>query len=111
MPRRYARYLPEYESLNQISTAGSMLLGVGMVLCAAVLIHALLRGKKAPRNPWGAATLEWACSSPPISHNFHTTPTAGDPYDYDDFDFDRESGGYARRPAAAKQPELESVAT
>ncbi len=32
-------------------------------------------------NPWGGATLEWTCSSPPPLANFEQTPTVGDPYD------------------------------
>ena len=28
-------------------------------------IRSLINGPKAPANPWGAATLEWKCSSPP----------------------------------------------
>ncbi len=47
-------------------------------------IWGFLYGKKAPQNPWGAATLEWThASSPPDPHNFHHTPlvTRG-PYDF-----------------------------
>ena len=44
----------------------------------------LWKGKKAPANPWGAATLEWTnTTSPPDPHNFTRTPlvTRG-PYDF-----------------------------
>ena len=29
------------------------------------------KGKKAPKNPWGAVSLEWETATPPIEHNFH----------------------------------------
>ncbi len=83
MPRRYHDYLPAFESLNQISTVGSWLIGTGFVIVLGALLHSLVAGKKAPDNPWGAKTLEWTTSSPPPHENFHKTPvvTAG-PYEY-----------------------------
>ena len=100
MPRRYARYETEFQSLHQVSTSGAMVLGVGLSLCGGVLAHSLIRGKRAPDNPWGAATLEWQCSSPPPQHNFETTPVAIYPYDFAEFKFESESEGYVRRPVA-----------
>lgn len=83
MPRRYFDYLPEYASLNRISTIGSWLIATGFLISLGVIIHGLLRGKKAPANPWGAKTLEWTVASPPTHHNFDVEPviTAG-PYEY-----------------------------
>lgn len=84
MPRRYADYLPEFHNLHLISTLGSYVLAVGLFLCAGNLIWSIFKGKKAPANPWGAASLEWThASSPPIEHNFVRTPivTRG-PYDF-----------------------------
>lgn len=94
MPRRYAAYKPEFAFLHQMSTCGFFLLGVGLFLAAGVLIYSLFRGKKAPNNPWGAATLEWKCCSPPTHHNFEIQPWTGSPYVYDDFVFDPDEGGY-----------------
>jgi len=94
MPRRYARYLPEFQFLHQMSTIGALLLAVGLFLAAAVLMYALFKGKRAPANPWGGASLEWTCSSPPPPHNFDTTPTAGDPYDYRATRYSVEEEGY-----------------
>src|SRR5690606_34125524 len=82
MPRRYARYEPEFTWLHQMSTIGSLLLGLGLLVAAAVLVLSLIRGRRAPANPWGAATMEWRCSSPPPHHNFDTPPPVTDPYDY-----------------------------
>ena len=98
MPRRYARYEAEYQGLHQVSTTGAMVLGVGLFLCAGVLAYSLWRGKRAPANPWGAATLEWQCSSPPPLHNFEDTPAAPYAYDYSDLVYDDDEGGYVRIP-------------
>ena len=84
MPRRYFSYLDEYTTLHQLSTIGSYILGVGLFLILGYAMHSLFRGKKAPNNPWGAATLEWThTTSPPEPHNFKRTPlvTRG-PYDF-----------------------------
>ncbi|TWT36959.1 cytochrome c oxidase subunit 1 [Posidoniimonas corsicana] len=111
MPRRYASYKPEFEGLHQLSTFGSYLLGAGLTLAALVLVHSLFRGRKAPDNPWGAATLEWKCCSPPTHHNFEVNPLMGSPYVYDNFVEDPNGDGYyevlpdfKREAAPAEQP-------
>lgn len=83
MPRRYYDYLPAYESLNRVSTIGSYMIGLGFVIALYAIIQGLLKGEKAPANPWGAKTLEWTTASPPPHDNFEKTPivTAG-PYEY-----------------------------
>ena len=83
MPRRYYDYLPEYESLNKISSIGAWTIGVGFLVGLGVILHAIKRGKIAGPNPWGAKTLEWTAPSPPPHENFHVQPvvTAG-PYEY-----------------------------
>ncbi|MEQ1875928.1 MAG: cytochrome c oxidase subunit I [Bdellovibrionia bacterium] len=83
MPRRYWDYLPEYQSLNMISTSGSWLIGVGFLIGFVTILTGLLKGEKAASNPWGAKTLEWTLPSPPIHENFKTTPTiTAGPYEY-----------------------------
>lgn len=83
MPRRYFDYIPAYEPLNRISTMGSWLIGIGFLISLYTIINGLLKGVKAPANPWGGKTLEWQTASPPIVHNFDHDPvvTAG-PYEY-----------------------------
>ncbi len=84
MPRRYYSYPAKYEGLHEISTAGSIILGVGMLIMAIYLISSLFRGKPAPANPWNALTLEWQTESPPPAANFAVTPTVTHGfYDYD----------------------------
>ncbi|MEW6250636.1 MAG: cytochrome c oxidase subunit I [Planctomycetota bacterium] len=106
MPRRYFDYEkllaqhPEFTWLHQLSTVGSFLMAVGFVVIAVYLLHGLFRGRRAPANPWGGATLEWACASPPPQDNFAQPPVAGDPYDYSGLAYQSEADGYARvRPA------------
>lgn len=94
MPRRYARYLPEFQPLHQMSTIGAFVLALGLFLAAGVLLYAIFKGRRAPANPWGSPSLEWTCSSPPPAHNFDTTPTAGDPYDYSVNRYSAEEEGY-----------------
>ena len=84
MPRRYANYVDEFQTLHQLSSLGSLLLLVGFLVHLFVFVQSLLSGDKAPANPWGGLTLEWECESPPIEHNFHHEPvlTHG-PYDFE----------------------------
>lgn len=96
MPRRYATYDPEFQSLHVMSTAGSLILGVGLFIALGVLIASLLKGKRAPANPWGGATLEWCCTSPPPFYNFEQPPVVGDPYDFDNIEWDAESERYVK---------------
>ena len=86
MPRRYHAYAPEFQVLNVLSTAGATVLAVGYVLPMIYLTWSLFYGRKAGNNPWGAAGLEWATTSPPPLENFHDTPVVTwDAYDYPAF--------------------------
>jgi cytochrome c oxidase subunit 1 len=78
MPRRYATYQPSdgFTWLNQLSTTGSMLLGISMLpFLYNVYITARSAPKVAVNDPWGyGRSLEWATSCPPPRHNFTTIP-------------------------------------
>lgn len=83
MPRRYYDYLPEFASLQFISTVGSWILAATIFFIVGYLIHAMFKGKKATSNPWGGVTLEWHIASPPPMENFHTIPNIKhEPYDF-----------------------------
>jgi cytochrome c oxidase subunit 1 len=75
MPRRYYSYLPQFTTLQRISTIGAYIMVGGIALMFANLAHGFLRGKKAPQNPWDAATLEWQIPSPAPAENFEEVPT------------------------------------
>ncbi len=74
-PRRYFDYLPEFQTLHVISTIGAWLMLITITLIVWNLVHALIKGEKAPANPWGGVTLEWQTSSPPPLENFEEIPT------------------------------------
>jgi cytochrome c oxidase subunit 1 len=83
MPRRYFSYPEQFLAPHVVSTIGAYLMGLGFLLVAANLVWSLVAGRRAPANPWGGATLEWATTSPPPEYNFHEPPrTVGDPYDF-----------------------------
>ncbi|MCU0410902.1 MAG: cbb3-type cytochrome c oxidase subunit I [Bacteroidetes bacterium] len=92
MPRRYYDYLPEYTIYHQISTVGSWVLALGLLVMVVNLIVALRKGAKASANPWGSKTLEWTVASPPPMENFHEIPvvTKG-PYDYSEYERPHET--------------------
>ena len=76
MPRRIYTYSPELglDNLNFVSTIGSLLLGVAVLIFVFNVLWTRRRGEKANNNPWGGATLEWAVSSPPPVYNFPILP-------------------------------------
>jgi cytochrome c oxidase subunit I+III len=82
MPRRVYTYLPGlgWDTLNLLSTIGSYILGLGVLLFVLNVINSLRKVRKAPDNPWGAGTLEWATASPPQPYNFATLPVVKSRY-------------------------------
>lgn len=76
MPRRYYDYLPEYKIYHIISTVGSWILILGILILIFNLLKALLSKEKTTEiNPWGGTTLEWTVPSPPPLENFDEIPT------------------------------------
>jgi len=104
MPRRYFDYTrlleahPEFTFYQVLSTIGGFLFVAGLVLVAFTLLRSLAVGGRAPANPWGAATLEWQCDSPPPRENAAAPALVGDCYDYDDIEFDEKTQGYVKLP-------------
>ncbi|SDQ33054.1 cytochrome c oxidase subunit I [Quadrisphaera sp. DSM 44207] len=78
MPRRYADYLADdgFTFMNQVSTAGSFLLGASMLpFLWNVWITARKDEKVIVDDPWGfGRSLEWATSCPAPRHNFISMP-------------------------------------
>jgi cytochrome c oxidase subunit 1 len=96
MPRRYYDYSSEFTRFHQESSAGAYVTAVAFFIMAAYLLYSLFRGRRAPANPWGGASLEWQTTSPPPVENFVTPPAIHDPYDYSDLEYDPAIGGYVR---------------
>jgi cytochrome c oxidase subunit I len=83
MPRRYHEYAPQFTTLNVLSSAGAVVLALGYLLPLVYLGWSLVRGARAPANPWHATGLEWQTASPPPKDNFASPPRVdGEPYAY-----------------------------
>jgi cytochrome c oxidase subunit 1 len=76
MPRRIYTYEPRnhWGVYNLISSIGSFILAVGVLLTVLNVIRSLKVGKKAGNDPWSANTLEWFVQSPPPENNFDVVP-------------------------------------
>ncbi len=77
MPRRVYTYLDGmgFNTLNLITTVGSFILAVGVLLFFLNVVMSLRSGARAGPNPWGGPTLEWSVPSPPPPYNFAVVPT------------------------------------
>ena len=77
MTRRIYTYAPEtgWGTLNLIATIGAATIGLSVLTFIANVLWSRKHGLVAGPNPWGAASLEWATSSPPPSYNFLHVPT------------------------------------
>ena len=76
MPRRVHTYSTDmgWDALNLVSSIGGFIQAIGFaVFVIDILLHARV-GPLAPRNPWGAGTLEWAMPTPAPSYNFASIP-------------------------------------
>ena len=76
MPRRIYDY-PEdagWAAFNMISTIGSFMLGIGVLLTVINVLHSIKKGKRAGNDPWKGNTLEWFTQSPPPDNNFDVIP-------------------------------------
>ena len=76
MPRRVYTYLAGmgWDDLNLLATTGAFVIALGVLVNAGNVIASLVGGRRAPDNPWGADTLEWATTSPPPQFNFDGIP-------------------------------------
>jgi heme/copper-type cytochrome/quinol oxidase subunit 1 len=77
MPRRIYTYKDGmgWDTLNMITSVGSFVFAVGVLLLFVNVLKSLKSGARAGNNPWDAPTLEWATSSPPPPYNFAVIPT------------------------------------
>jgi cytochrome c oxidase subunit 1 len=76
MPRRVYTYPAGLglELPNLLSTVGAFVVAAAVVVFVVNGLYSLYRGAIAPDNPWDAASLEWAVSSPPPVYNFRHIP-------------------------------------
>ena len=76
MPRRYVDYPDAFAGWNYISSIGSYISALGLVVFFVTIFHAFSRKERVGENPWGvgATTLEWTVPSPPPFHTFEVLP-------------------------------------
>ena len=76
MPRRIATYPSNWgwDWLNLLSSVGGFFLAIGFALVLADVVLQFRFGRWFRRDPWQAATLEWATPTPPPHYNFASLP-------------------------------------
>jgi cytochrome c oxidase subunit 1 len=76
MPRRVYEYenVGHLQLYNVISTVGSFVLGLGVLVTIVNVARSLKVGVVAGPDPWKANTLEWFTPSPPPQNNFDAIP-------------------------------------
>jgi cytochrome c oxidase subunit I len=76
MPRRYIDYPDAFAGWNAISSYGSYISAVSILIFLYGIYDAFARKRLAGDNPWGvgATTLEWSLSSPPPFHQWEQLP-------------------------------------
>ena len=76
MPRRIYTYQPDmgWSTYNLISTIGSYILGIGILMSMFNFVRSYKHGAIAGPDPWKANTLEWFTTSPPPVNNFDAVP-------------------------------------
>ena len=83
MPRRIFTYTGHegWTGLNLVASIGSFIMTIGFGLLVIDLGVHLLYGRRVRRDPWKAATLEWAMPIPPAPYNFASVPHFDSPDD------------------------------
>ncbi len=76
MPRRIYDYSDNLHvgGYNLVSTIGSFILGLGVLITVVNVLHSIRHGKRAGNDPWHGNTLEWFTQSPPPPNNFDVVP-------------------------------------
>ncbi|MBB4348424.1 MULTISPECIES: cytochrome c oxidase subunit I [Rhizobiaceae] len=76
MPRRYIDYPDAFAGWNYVSSVGSYISFVGVLIFLFGVWEAFAKKRVAGDNPWGegATTLEWQLSSPPPYHQWEQLP-------------------------------------
>jgi cytochrome c oxidase subunit 1 len=115
MPRRVYEYqnVGHLALYNQISTVGSFILGLGVLVTVLNVWRSLKVGAIAGPDPWKANTLEWFTTSPPPVNNFDVIPRVRSAEPMKDYraEIERRTSGMprtalAQAAAGERQPEL-----
>ena len=102
MPRRIYTYSAGmgWNTLNLITSIGSFVFAVGVVIFFANIWMSWRRGAAASANPWDGASLEWSVPSPPPPYNFAVIPTVASRHPL----WEGRLGGDGGRPRARPAP-------
>jgi cytochrome c oxidase subunit 1 len=104
MPRRVYEYdnVGNLHLYNLISTVGSFILGLGVLVTIANVARSLKVGVVAGPDPWKANTLEWFPPSPPPQNNFDVIPVVRSAEPMKDIrrEVERRAGGAGSAGAA-----------
>src|SRR5205814_7180641 len=63
-----------WTAYNMISTIGSWVLGLGILITVGNVVRSFKHGAISGPDPWKANTLEWFTPSPPPENNFDAIP-------------------------------------
>jgi cytochrome c oxidase subunit 1 len=104
-PNQY-EFLAPLQPMNTFISICAFILGAAQLLFLFNFVWSMLKGPKAPPNPWRANSLEWTLPSPPPHGNFTSMPVVHrGPYEYsapgapDDYwPQDAPPGGPSARP-------------
>lgn len=82
MPRRIYTYEAGlgWDGPNLLSSIGGFVMAAGVAAILLDLTVHFMSGRRAPRNPWRASTLEWATALPPANYNFLSLPEVRNQY-------------------------------
>ncbi len=65
----------DYASWNMFISISGFIFGLSTLILVANMIITLVKGKKAPADPWGGWSFEWLVTSPPPTPSFDDLPT------------------------------------
>ena len=64
------QYLQPLQDINVFISISAFILGASQLIFLFNYFYSIVRGPKAPANPWNCSSLEWTTASPTPYHNF-----------------------------------------